>query len=74
MTEIRASDRVGVRPSTGRLTQENRMPLSLSEARNRLRDLELFRECSDGDLDRVAAVAGIEPRFEPGEVRFAEGA
>ena len=44
------------------------MPLSLEQARDRLRELELFRECKDRDLDRVAALARSQVRFEPGEL------
>jgi hypothetical protein len=33
------------------------MALSVEQARARLRGLELFRECKDTDLDRVAALA-----------------
>ena len=50
------------------------MPLSIPETKERLRDLELLRECSDADLDRVAAVARNEVRFEPGDVLYEEGA
>lgn len=34
------------------------MPQTIQQ---RLRELELFRECSDDDLHRVAALAGIAP-------------
>ncbi|MDJ0869828.1 MAG: cytochrome P450 [Myxococcota bacterium] len=49
------------------------MPLTVEETRERLRELELFRECSHGDLDRVAGLASREARFAPGERLFAEG-
>ena len=49
------------------------MPLSIPETKERLRELELLRECSDADMDRVAAVARNELRFEPGDVLYAEG-
>ena len=49
------------------------MPLSIEQARDRLRELELFRECKDEDLDRVAALARSEARFEPGDVVYKEG-
>jgi cytochrome P450 len=49
------------------------MALSLEETRERLRELELFQECDDDDLDRVAALARTELRFEANEVLFEEG-
>ncbi len=49
------------------------MPLSIPETKERLRELELLRECSDADMDRVAAVARNELRFEPGDVLYEEG-
>lgn len=49
------------------------MALSLEETRERLRELELFQECDDDDLDRVAALARTELRFEADEVLFEEG-
>lgn len=49
------------------------MALGIEETRERLRELELFRECSDADLDRVAALAGRELRFEPGDFLYEEG-
>ena len=49
------------------------MPLSLHETRERLRELELFSECDDRDLERVAALARDEARFEPGDVIYKEG-
>ena len=49
------------------------MPLTIQQTRERLRELELFRECGDDDLDRVAALAGTEARFEAGDVLYREG-
>ena len=49
------------------------MPLSADEALERLRDLELFRECDDDDLGRVAALARNEVRFDAGDVLYREG-
>jgi cytochrome P450 len=49
------------------------MPLNLEQARDRLRELELFGECKEEDLDRVAAVARDEARFEPGDILCKEG-
>jgi CRP-like cAMP-binding protein len=49
------------------------MALSTRDAREQLRQLDLFRECGDDDLDRVAALALEETRFEPGEVVYREG-
>ncbi len=49
------------------------MPLSIPETKERLRELELLRECSDAEMDRVAAVARNELRFEPGDVLYEEG-
>jgi cytochrome P450 len=49
------------------------MPQSADDARERLRDLELFRECDDDDLGRVAALAHGEVRFEAGDVLYREG-
>ena len=49
------------------------MPLSIAETKERLRELELFRDCGDVDLDRVAAVARNVVRFEPGDVLYEEG-
>ncbi len=49
------------------------MALEAGETRERLRELELFRDCDDADLDRVSAVARVQARFEPGEVLYTEG-
>jgi cytochrome P450 len=49
------------------------MALNARDAREQLRQLDLFRECGDDDLDRVAALALAEARFEPGEVLYREG-
>jgi CRP-like cAMP-binding protein len=49
------------------------MALSTRDAREQLRQIDLFRECGDDDLDRVAALALAEARFEPGEVLYREG-
>ena len=49
------------------------MTLSTRDAREQLRQIDLFRECGDDDLDRVAALALAEARFEPGEVLYREG-
>jgi cytochrome P450 len=49
------------------------MALSTRDAREQLRQLDLFRECGDDDLDRVAALALGEARVEPGEVVYREG-
>jgi len=49
------------------------MTLSTRDAREQLRQIDLFRECGDDDLDRVAALALAETRFEPGEVLYREG-
>jgi cytochrome P450/CRP-like cAMP-binding protein len=49
------------------------MALSLDETRERLRELELFQECDDDDLDRVAALARTELTFEADAVLFEEG-
>ncbi|MEN8183563.1 MAG: cytochrome P450 [Myxococcota bacterium] len=49
------------------------MPLSIDETRQRLTELELFRECSPADLDRVAALARAEAQFEAGDVLYREG-
>jgi cytochrome P450 len=40
------------------------MALSTRDAREQLRQLDLFRECGDDDLDRVAALALEQARFE----------
>jgi cytochrome P450 len=49
------------------------MALEAGALCEQLRELELFRDCDGADLDRVAAVAGIQARFEPGEVLYTEG-
>ncbi len=49
------------------------MALSIQDTRERLRELELFRECDDEDLERVAALARKELRFEADVVLFEEG-
>ena len=49
------------------------MDLSLEQAHDQLRELELFRECKDADLDRVAALARSQVRFEPGALLYREG-
>ena len=49
------------------------MPQRVDEALERLRDLELFRECDDDDLGRVAALAHGEVHFEAGDVLYREG-
>ena len=49
------------------------MQLSVSETRERLGELELFRDCGHDDLDRLVAVARSQSAFAPGETLYSEG-